>query len=639
MTAQALTPGNIIGGRFQVEAHLGGGGLGDLYKALDQKTEKPVAIRILASELARSDEVMERLRGQIKRASGLNHKNIARVFGMGKEGSLRYLASEYIEGHSLRQLVERKRRTGKTFSLKGAYNVIAHLCNALEEGHHQLIHGLPGPGAVIVNRAGRVKLADFGIVAAMQPNSAFFDQLGDRYAMAPELPLAPESITAAADVFTVGVVLHELLTGVPPSTPREPMSNLVNGINPAVESVVNRCLQGEPSGRFTTLAEVKAAFYAAIQDDSVQDPVAQKPQPPTQAHVQAQPQPQPQAPLAVVSPQAPPQGAPSGPVVTPMGPLGGIQPQPTGPFGLAPSATTSGTFNPLDAQLGAGPQAVNIQSLLAETGDATERWLIQKDRLDFGPFSLGDIKQQMYKGEFSGDEIIVDQETGDRGSIRHHPDLAEFTRVLERHQQVEAAHQNVAQADRQDRRRRALVVSIVMVSLVVLAGAGIGLWYFVFRKPPETREKIVYRDRPGNLSIKVAFNSEPADQAKKRRAWRKRPRRRKKQASGSDVTYLGDASKSGGDALLSQGKIQRTMARGVNKLTRCVQNEYRRNRTLRKVTIAFGVKGSGDVSYSKVNGQTSGPFHRCISRKMRLIKFPKYDGGLTHASFTMTLGF
>ena len=94
---------------------------------------------------------------------------------------------------------------------------------------------------------------------------------------------------------------------------------------------------------------------------------------------------------------------------------------------------------------------------------------------------------------------------------------------------------------------------------------------------------------------------------------------------------------SGGDELLSQSVVQRVMRQNFGKITPCVMSEYRRNASLTSVIIAFGIKGSGNVGSVAVNGKTSGPFHSCVARRMRRISFPKFDGSLTRASFSMSL--
>lgn len=663
MSAHALAPGTVFGGRFQLEASLGIGGLGEVFRALDQKTQKPVAIRILASDVSRSEAAMEHLREQVKLASSLSHKNIARVFGMGKEGSVRYMACEYIEGQSLRDLLERKRGSGKTFSLKGAYNVVAHICNALRHAHASMIHGLPAARSVLINRAGRVKLADFGLVRALSPGSATVERLGDRYAMAPEMQMDPLGAGPEADIYTVGVVLHELLLGEPPFGPVQAGMRVGGQLPSSVQEILRSCLHVDPSQRFHDPHQIKSALYAAVQQavqsgDPGGAPVSSATPAPVAAATPAPaPAPPRAAPPRAAPAPAPPRAAPA--PAAPPAAAGGVAaavaaaPSQTGAPGAAPPRAN---VHPLHGQLGPPPQAapapaaqpapreVRIEDLLADTGgDTAEKWLIQKDRLDFGPFSLGDIKQQLYKEEFSGDDVIVDQETGERCSIRKHAGLAQFIQVLERHQQQQRAGQREAEAKQRDKRRRATLIAAVCGSIAVLGIAG-GVIFWLLRNPEtKTKEKIVYRDRPGDLAgakikgIKVSWNREPTAQARKRKRRRRRRRRRGRGKGQGNVTHLGSAAESGGDALLSQKKIQTVMQRNIRKLSRCVLHEASRNPSLRKVRIDFGIRGSGKVSYVKVNGRTAGGFHACIGRRMSKISFPKYDGSLTHASFSMSL--
>jgi hypothetical protein len=304
-------------------------------------------------------------------------------------------------------------------------------------------------------------------------------------------------------------------------------------------------------------------------------------------------------------------------------------PQPLGPAQAAPLAAS---------------KQVSIEELLADTGgDDTEKWLIQKDRLDFGPFAMGDLKQQIYKREFSGDDVVVDQETGERSKIRTHPAFRDFIIQLDR--LFESKRMAAAEVERtqQDKRRRSILVVVVLICLAVLGAGGAAAVYFIKFKEPETREKIVYRTKKDNVDlskIQIAWSKEPEDQAKKRRKWRKRRKRRRKTGGAGvddDVTRFGDATKSGGDALLSQRVIQGVMNKSFSKLTGCVYKALRSNPGMRSVVIDFGIRGTGRVSSVRVNKRGSGPFHGCIKGRMRAIKFPSFDGSLTRASFAMSL--
>src|SRR5439155_8868703 len=125
-------------------------------------------------------------------------------------------------GVSLKQMLERKLKGGRGFSLKGAYNVAAHVCNALEYAHGAQIHGLLSAETVVVNPAGRVKVTDFGLGRALAPLERFRAQLppSARACVDPELARAPESADRRADVYSLGVLLFELLTGQTPADHR-----------------------------------------------------------------------------------------------------------------------------------------------------------------------------------------------------------------------------------------------------------------------------------------------------------------------------------------------------------------------------------------------------------------------------------
>ena len=113
----------------------------------------------------------------------------------------------------------------------------------------------------------------------------------------------------------------------------------------------------------------------------------------------------------------------------------------------------------------------------------------------------------------------------------------------------------------------------------------------------------------------------------------------KKGPGGEDVTYLGDATKEGGDDLLSQRVVQQVMAQSFSKLKPCVMQAARREPSLRQVVIEFGVRGTGHVATVKVNGKAGGPFQSCIFSRMQSIKFPSFDGQLTRAIFSMNLQY
>jgi hypothetical protein len=283
------------------------------------------------------------------------------------------------------------------------------------------------------------------------------------------------------------------------------------------------------------------------------------------------------------------------------------------------------------------------QMILKASEYPAEKWLIQKDRLDFGPFTLSELMKQMSQGNFTGDDMVLDQETGERNRIRTHPLFRQFTVVVERHLEAERHAKAQAAQSKKDKQRRTFFLAMAIGGIVLLGIGGTITAYLLTKKPKiETRERIVYKEKSGLdenkllKGIEITWKAEPADQALQRKKLKaKRPKA--KGAEGDDVAYLGDATKEGGDSLLSQSVVQNVMQTNFNKLAPCVYEEVRRSPSTHAINIDFSIRGSGTVSSIAVNGKSSGPLYSCISSRMQRIKFPSFDGSLTRASFSLTL--
>ncbi|MFH1130753.1 MAG: AgmX/PglI C-terminal domain-containing protein [Pseudomonadota bacterium] len=285
---------------------------------------------------------------------------------------------------------------------------------------------------------------------------------------------------------------------------------------------------------------------------------------------------------------------------------------------------------------------VRMDALLADAGvdnEEEKKWLVQKDGLDFGPFSLSIIKKQLQQGEFSIDDVIVNHVTWERTPISEHPALSEFMVHLQRHLAVKTAQKEEADLAQKESRRRVLLGTLIIGVLVLLGAVGVTL--YLLNREPEVRTHVVYRTRPqedlGDLvkGIEVRWKDKSPEQIRKTA----KNRRTKKQQEGISentlVTNLGDASQVGGSEVLSQKVVKNVMQANMRLLTSCVLKEIKNNRFMSRVEIVFAIKGSGQVSSVLVNNKSNGPFHTCILQKMQQIKFPSFDGAFTHADFEM----
>ncbi|MCA1664996.1 MAG: serine/threonine protein kinase, partial [Myxococcales bacterium] len=273
MTGTRLANGVRLNDRYEIEEFLGRTPYGESYRARDLASGQLVAIKALHPQLIADGATMERLTREVQVAAQLDHKNIAATYGLfgAQVGAdpVAYLACEFVDGQTLRDMLEKKRASGRAFSLKGAYNVIAHLCNALVYAHGATVHGGLTPDSVMVNSAGRVKLTDFGLARTLKPLDNFRAQVaaGTMAALAPEMMTNPEAADARADLYSVGVILFELLTGRTPADSFERPSVAAPGVPAAVDPVVELCVKPSPNERYADAQALKDALQQALAAD------------------------------------------------------------------------------------------------------------------------------------------------------------------------------------------------------------------------------------------------------------------------------------------------------------------------------------------------------------------------------------
>jgi serine/threonine protein kinase len=645
-SSQRLAPGVRLNDRYEIEELLGPSPYGENYRARDLASGQLVAIKALAPGLVADAPTMERLTQEIQVAAQLDHKNIAATYGLfgAQVGNdpVAYVAGEFVDGQSLREMLDKKRATGRAFSLKGAYNVIAHLCNALVYAHGATVHGALTPDAVMVNSAGRVKVCDFGLGRALKPQL----DAGSLAALAPEATRAPDSVDARADIYSVGVILFELLSGLLPTSTKSP-SLAAPGVAPSVDPVVEQCLQASPAARFADAQALKDALQTALAAD-LAGPNAQSAaaipanrQPPNATAMSSAPK-QPSAPLKpmpmVNTPTPPPRPiAVSTPTPPPISSAPKPPPQQRPP--QTPPPSTSLPMSHSRPQLPSQPsvpKSFNVDAALSAVDDTSERWLIQKDKLDFGPFNMREVRSQIETGKIQGEHVIIDTENGERRKVKDHPQLR--AAVTEAEARLSLEQREKEEASERKKHRGMITLLLGGIFLAVIGGGGTIFYYYEHHQKIVVQRELVRDDSYDFMKgVEISMKVDPPAAKKPTHGGGGHKSKNGKGDEFSDVTNLGDASEGGGEETLGQDVVQRVMTQNFRVLVGCISEERRRNGSLHSVDMDFVIKGSGQVSAVKVNGSTSSTLAGCMYGKMQSVAFPKFNGNKTHASFSLAL--
>jgi serine/threonine protein kinase len=588
-----LKQGDTIGSRFVIDERLRVDVLGTVYRAVDEKSGKNIAILVLAPEMAGDRAATDRLRLAVKQATGLTHKNIVSTFGMGKEAKRRYFAREYVDGQTLAELLEKKARAGKHFTLKGAYNLVAHICNALDYAAEHMSHQALRPSAVLINRTGRVKVADFGLAELRSALEGARASLG-RWDQAC-LPVGGDDITS------IGVILFSLLAGRPPAADERSLPEaLLERLAPEINAVVLRCLDTEHAERFAQPAEVKAALQSAVQLSQADD-----------GPVVAGARPRASASLEILD---------ASQVDRLAGPLPGEAPK-------ASRRKTDGGF--VIPELGT-PGKVDDDGTV-------QRWLIQRDGTDFGPFTRKQVVAQLFNEEITAQAILYDIETDQRMSLAEFNVFDEAYRAWI-HEKAERekrrAEEAIAAVTR--RRNRILIGVVATVMLTVGGTAGGWLWY------KSTLPEPVRANLPSMVSrFEVALPSvslpeelpETEAEIRERRqrvvADRVATRARKNARQIAREAKLAASSEldaaEGTGAKFNRPKFHQIIGQRNGRLMKCLTDEVRRNPALKSTKVHITIIPRGDLINVKLEGGSSRGTG-CVRAAFSGLKVPAFDG-------------
>ncbi|HZI93318.1 MAG TPA: serine/threonine-protein kinase [Patescibacteria group bacterium] len=265
-----FVPGVILGGRYRIVALLGTGGMGEVYRANDLKLGQPVALKFLPEALAHDESRIARFYNEVRIARQVAHPNVCRVYDLGEAEGLHFLSMEYVDGEDLASLL---RRIGR-MPQDRAIQIARQLCAGLAAAHQQgFLHRDLKPANVMIDGRGNARITDFGLAAVAQGIAPREVRVGTPAYMAPE-QLSGQQVSVKSDIYSLGLVLYELLTGRPPfraDTPDEllrtqqeasppSLASVIEGIDPAVERAVLRCLESDPRHRPASALAVAAAL-------------------------------------------------------------------------------------------------------------------------------------------------------------------------------------------------------------------------------------------------------------------------------------------------------------------------------------------------------------------------------------------
>lgn len=272
--------GKVLGNRYEILEQLGGGGMAIVYKGRDTVLNRLVTIKVLRPEYTSDDDFIRRFRREAQAVASLSHPNIVSIYDVGREDGIHYLVMEYVDGEDLKSVI---RREG-TLAPDRAVQVARQISEALEHAHeNNIVHRDVKPHNILLTKSGRPKLTDFGIAReATAATVTHTDTIvGSVHYLSPEQARG-EVAGPKSDLYSLGVVLFEMLTGTVPYSGDSAIAVAIkhiqedppppSSINPAIpkglEQVIIRAMQKNPDHRYASAAEMASHLSEALLDDT-----------------------------------------------------------------------------------------------------------------------------------------------------------------------------------------------------------------------------------------------------------------------------------------------------------------------------------------------------------------------------------
>ena len=265
---QGLQPGVLFGDRYEIMGVLGQGGMGAVYKARDRELDRLIALKVIRPELATDPAILARFKQELILSRNITHKNVVRIFDLGEAEGIRFISMEFVDGEDLRTIL---RRDGK-FAPKESIAVVEQVCRALDCAHSEgVIHRDLKPQNIMRDKNGRIVVMDFGLARSLGDSGLTQTGalVGTLEYMSPEQAMG-STLDQRSDIFSVGLIFFELLTGKAPYHADTAIASLMKRTREEAQSVsdvevtvpkslsaiVSRCLEREPANRYHSAVEL-----------------------------------------------------------------------------------------------------------------------------------------------------------------------------------------------------------------------------------------------------------------------------------------------------------------------------------------------------------------------------------------------
>ncbi len=251
-------------GEYTLTGKIGQGGIAEIFKGVQESLGRDVAVKILSSELSRDPDIVRRFERESMVIARLNHPNIVHVIDKGYAGGRYYFVMEFVDGTSLREVIDSPKVPKRT-----KLEMIAQICKALDYAHKNgVIHRDIKPANILIDRQGNPRVADFGIAQIIgTPDSEMTSSdviMGTVAYMSPEQKVSSTNVDHTTDIWAIGIIIYEILTGKKPEGRFRMPSEIDPSNGPAMDEIIQKCLAVESKDRYQSAAELKDEILEAI---------------------------------------------------------------------------------------------------------------------------------------------------------------------------------------------------------------------------------------------------------------------------------------------------------------------------------------------------------------------------------------